>query len=84
MSSTLSSRLVEGAFLIRLLQTTGLSLALMAASAAWVRAEIVTVQGSDGAAGANGVEPPGDPNGQPGGDGESVTANAGGRPMTVA
>jgi hypothetical protein len=44
------------------------SLAVMMASAKGALAEIVTVQGDDGAPGANGL---------PGGDGESVTANAG-------
>ncbi len=39
-------------------------------SAGGVRAEIVTVQGDNGAAGEDGVNP-GDP-GLPGGDGESV------------
>ena len=51
------------------------SLAVMMATAAGARADIVTVQGDDGAAGADGVNP-GDP-GMPGGDGESVAANAG-------
>ncbi|MGH6798875.1 MAG: hypothetical protein ACREDI_10910, partial [Roseiarcus sp.] len=60
--------------LARLLQTTALSLALMTASTAGLRAEIVIVQGADGAAGADGVNP-GD-NGLPGGDGESVAAGA--------
>ena len=55
--------------------TGAASLALMMASAAGARADIVTVQGDDGAAGADGVNP-GDP-GMPGGDGESVAANAG-------
>ena len=45
------------------------SLAFVMVSAGGVRAEIVTVQGDDGAAGADGVNP-GDP-GLPGGDGES-------------
>jgi hypothetical protein len=61
--------------LTRLLQTAGLSLALMTASAAGVYAESVTIQGAPGANGADGVNP-GDSS-QPGGDGESVTANAG-------
>ena len=59
----------------RSLMTGAASLAFVMASAAGVRAEIVTVQGDDGAAGADGVNP-GDP-GMPGGDGESVTGNAG-------
>jgi hypothetical protein len=62
--------------LTRLLQTTGLSLALMTASAAGVYADTVTVQGSNGPDGASGVNP-GDP-GLPGGDGGSAAANAGG------
>ena len=80
MSFTLKSCL-RRSFLMRLLQTTGLSLALMTASAVGVYAEDVTVGGADGANGADGVNP-GDP-GQPGGDGESVAANAGGvHPIT--
>ena len=63
MSFTLKSCL-QRSFLIRLLQTTGLSLALMTASAAGVHAEDVTVQGANGAIGADGINP-GDP-GQPG------------------
>jgi hypothetical protein len=49
--------------LVRLLQTTGLSLALMTASAVGVRAEDVTVQGANGVNGADGVNPfdPGQP-----------------------
>jgi hypothetical protein len=61
--------------LARALMTGAASLAVMMASAADARAEIVAVQGDDGAAGADGVNF-GDP-GLPGGDGESVTANAG-------
>ena len=58
------------------------SLAFVMVGAGGVRAEIVTVQGDDGAAGADGVNP-GD-NGMPGGDGESVSANAGGaQPITA-
>jgi hypothetical protein len=66
MVSTLNSRLLRRSFLLRLLQTTGLSVALMTASAAGVYAEDVTVQGSAGVDGADGVNP-GDL-GQPGGD----------------
>jgi PEP-CTERM motif-containing protein len=76
MFSILNSRLLHRSFLMRLLQTTGLSLALMTATAAGVHAEDVTVQGVAGVDGADGVNP-GDL-GQPGGDGESVVANAGG------
>jgi hypothetical protein len=75
MSFTLKSCL-QRSLLLRLLQTTGLSLALMAASAVGVHAEDVTVQGAPGANGADGVNP-GDP-GQQGGDGASAVANAGG------
>jgi len=78
MFSTLNSRLFQRSFLTRLLQTTGLSLALITASAAGVRAEIVTVVGAGGASGADGANlPPGSglpglpgPSGEPGGNGE--------------
>jgi hypothetical protein len=53
--------------LTRALMTGVASLAFLMVSAGGVRAEIVTVQGDDGAAGADGVNP-GDP-GLPGGDG---------------
>ena len=76
MFSGMNCRLLQRSFLMRLLQTTGLSVVLMTASVAGVRAEDVTVQGSPGANGASGVNP-GDL-GQPGGDGKSVTAIAGG------
>jgi PEP-CTERM motif len=64
-------------FLTRLLQTTGLSLALMMASAVGVRAEDVTVQGSPGVDGADGVNPgdlgqPGFPAGPTVADAESA------------
>jgi hypothetical protein len=72
---TLNSRLLQRSFLMRLLQTTGLSLALMTASAAGVHAADVTVQGSPGVDGADGANP-GDL-GQPGGDGGDATASAG-------
>jgi hypothetical protein len=58
---------------MRLLQTTGLSLALMTASAVGVRAADVTVQGAPGAKGANNGYP-GD--WEPGGTGGPATANA--------
>ena len=64
MSFTLKFRPLQGSSVTRLLQTTGLSLALMTASAAGVHAQDVTVQGSPGVNGADGVNP-GDP-GQPG------------------
>ena len=76
MFSILNSRLLQRSFLMRLLQTTGLSWALMTASVAGVHADTVTVQGSNGPDGASGVNP-GDL-GQPGGDGGSAAANAGG------
>jgi hypothetical protein len=60
---------LQRSFLTRLLQTTGLSLALMTASAVGVHAETVTVQGKDGTIGIG-------PDFVPG-DGESVTASAG-------
>ena len=60
-------------FLTRLLQTTGLSLALMTASAAGVHAQ--TVQGAPGLNGADGVNP-GDP-GQPGAPGGDAIVNGG-------
>jgi hypothetical protein len=72
---TSNSRLLQRSFLMRLLQTTGLSLALMTASAPGGHAEDVTVQGSAGLDGADGVNP-GDL-GQPGGDGGGATASAG-------
>jgi hypothetical protein len=68
--------------LARALMTGVASLAFMMVSAGGVRAEIVTVQGEDGAAGTDGVNQ-GD-NGMPGDDGESVSANAGStQPITV-
>jgi hypothetical protein len=42
---------IDRSFSTRLLQTTGLALVLITASAAGVHAEIVIVQGDDGAAG---------------------------------
>jgi hypothetical protein len=75
MFSILHFRLLQRSFLVRLLQTIGLSLALMTASAIVVRAEDVIVQGSAGVDGASGVNP-GDL-GQPGGDGGGATASAG-------
>jgi hypothetical protein len=65
MSFTLKFCLLLRSFLTRLLQTAGLCLGLMTASAAGVYAEDVTVQGSDGANGENGVNPGDD--GQSGG-----------------
>src|ERR1700690_2275288 len=73
---------IHRSILTRLLMTGVASLAFAMVSAGVVRAELVTVQGDDGAAGANGVNP-GDP-GLPGGDGESVAANAGStQPITA-
>ena len=62
--------------------TGAASLAFITLGAARVRAEIVIVQGDDGAAGADGVNPSLD--GMPGGNGESVAADAGGaHPITA-
>src|ERR1700722_6721329 len=66
---------IHRSVLTRALMAGVASLAFVMVSEGGVRAEIVTVQGDDGAAGADGVNP-GD-NGLPGGDGESVSANAG-------
>src|ERR1700678_2028699 len=66
---------IHRSILAQALMASAASLVLMTLSAAGVCAEIVTVQGDDGAAGADGVNP-GD-NGMPGGDGESVAAIAG-------
>jgi hypothetical protein len=68
-------RSIHRSILKRLLMTGAASLAVMIASAAGARAEIVTVQGDDGATGANAVNSGED--GMPGGDGESVAAYAG-------
>ena len=68
--------------LTRALMTGVASLAFVMMSAGGVRAEIVTVQGDNGAAGEDGVNP-GDP-GLPGDDGELVSANAGSlQPITA-
>ena len=76
------AKTMDRSILARSLMTGVASLAFMMMGAAGVRAEIVTVQGDDGAAGADGVNP-GD-NGMPGGDGESVSANAGSaQPITA-
>lgn len=65
----------DPSFLMWLLQTTALSLALVTAGAAGVRAETVVVQGDDGANAPDGFNLGGST--PPGGDGGSVTANAG-------
>ena len=57
MASGMNSRLLHRSFLIRLLQTTGLSLALMTASTTGVDGENVTVQGAPGVNGADGSTP---------------------------
>ena len=73
---------IHRSMLTRALMTGVASLAFMMISAGGLRAEIVTVQGDDGAAGADGVNP-GD-NGIPGGDGETVSASAGStQPITA-
>jgi hypothetical protein len=75
-------RSIHRSILTRALMTGVASLAFVMVSAAGARAEIVTVQGDDGAAGADGVFS-GDP-GLPGGDGESVSVNAGSaQPITA-
>ena len=74
MFSTLNSGLRQSSFSMRLLQTTGLFLALLTASTAAVHAEGVTVQGAPGANGADGVNP-GDAGGE-GGTGGDATATA--------
>jgi PEP-CTERM motif len=61
---------IDRSFLTRLLQITGLSLALMTASAAGVHAQVIGANGANGADGVN----PGD-SGLPGGDGESVAGS---------
>ena len=73
---------ISRSILARALMTGVASLAFVMVSAGGLRAEIVTVQGEDGAAGEDGVNP-GD-NGMPGDDGESVSANAGStQPITA-
>ena len=73
---------IHRSLLARSLLTGVASLAFMIMGPVVIRAEIVTVQGDDGLGGADGVDP-GD-NGVPGGDGESVTANAGSaQPITA-
>jgi hypothetical protein len=75
MFSTLNSRLPQSSFLVRLLQTTGLSLALMTASAAGVRAADANV--SDTEIGADGAPGIGDPLGNvPAGPGQPASAVA--------
>ena len=75
MSFTLKSCL-QRSFLTRLLQSTGLSLALMMASAIGVHAEDVTVQGAPGANGFDNYAP--GANAGSGEAGGSVAASAGG------
>jgi hypothetical protein len=82
MFSRRNYRLIQRSFLMRLLQTTGLSLALMTASAAGVHAQDVTVQGSPGVNGADGVNPgdlgqPGFPAGPTFASGDKATAIGG-------
>jgi hypothetical protein len=73
---------IHRSILLRLLMAGAASLAFMMVGSGGVRAELVTVQGDDGAADADGVNPV-DP-GLPGGNGESVAANAGStQPMTA-
>src|SRR5271169_3855145 len=74
-------RAIERSFLMGLSVTSALTLALVTAGAVKVSAETIivpTVPGSlDGGTGPDGVSPPGDPNGQPGGDGLPANADAG-------
>ena len=72
---------IPRSILARALMTSVASLPFMTLGAAGVRAEIVTVQGDDGSPGADGVNP--DDHGLPGGDGESVAANAGSAQLMV-
>jgi hypothetical protein len=60
MSSILNRRLRQRSFLMRVLQTTGISLALMTASAAGVHAEDAIVQGANGASGFDNCDQFGD------------------------
>ena len=62
---------IDRSFITRLLQTTGLALALMTASAAGVHAQVIGANGANGADGVN----PGD-SGLPDGDGGPAAANA--------
>ena len=72
---------IERSFLTGLLMTSALALAVLSAGVPKVRAETVivpAVPGSlDGANGADGASPPGNPNGQPGVDGLPANADAG-------
>lgn len=75
-------RSIHRSILTRALMTGAASLAVMMASAAGARAEIVTVQGEDGFPGADGANP--NSPGQPGGDGELVVAIGGSvQPVTA-
>ena len=68
--------------LTRALLTGVASLAFVMGSAGGLRAEIVTVQGANGANGADGVNPGDD--GMPGADGKSAIATAGSaQPITA-
>jgi hypothetical protein len=64
---------IHRSILTRALMTGAASLAVMMATAAGARADIVTVQGEDGPAGAGAINSGED--GGAGGDGESVAAN---------
>jgi hypothetical protein len=71
---------IERSFLMGLLATTALPLAVLTAGIPQVRAETVivpTVPGSlDATNGPDGASPPGDPDGQPGVDGLPANADA--------
>jgi hypothetical protein len=73
---------IHRSILTRALMTGVATLAFVMVGVGGVSAEIVTVQGDDGPAGEDGVNP-GDP-GMLGGDGEPVSANAGSaQPITA-
>jgi hypothetical protein len=73
---------IHCSILTRLLMTGVSSLAFVMVSAGGVRADIVTVQGANGAAGSDASNTGNDA--QSGGDGESVSANAGStQPITA-
>jgi hypothetical protein len=72
---------IERSFLTRLLISSALPLAVVSTGTPRVSAETIIVPVMpgflDGANGADGVSPPGDPDGQPGGDGSPANADAG-------
>ena len=74
-------RAIERSFLTRLLITSALPLAVVWVGAPKASAETIIVPVMpgflDGANGSDGLSPPGDPDGQPGGDGSPANADAG-------